>query len=107
VLAFSEGVRLADQGGIERGLALDVLTRSAIASPLLPPAAPLELPDKAWFDVYELLGAPRVLGYEHRDIAALFQVFSEMAVAPAPAAPGRRHLSVPDRTGSKLGVSFC
>ncbi len=30
VLAFSEGVRLAEQGGIEPGLALDVLIRSAV-----------------------------------------------------------------------------
>ena len=43
---------------------------------------PLELPDKAWFDVFDLLSAARVLGYEHRDIAVLFQVFSEKVAAP-------------------------
>jgi 3-hydroxyisobutyrate dehydrogenase-like beta-hydroxyacid dehydrogenase len=110
VLAFSEGVRLAEQGGIERDLALDVLTRSAIGSPMLETRVPLELPDKAWFDVHELLSAGRVLGYEHRDIAALFQVFSEMVVAQVPESLNRRRRksepAVPDRTASKLRVSF-
>jgi len=83
VLAFSEGVLLADQSGIEPDVALDVLTRSAMGSPMLQLRSPLELPDKAWFDVFDLLSAARVLGYEHRDIAVLFQVFSEMVTAPA------------------------
>jgi 3-hydroxyisobutyrate dehydrogenase-like beta-hydroxyacid dehydrogenase len=87
-LALSEGVLLADQAGIERDLALDVLTRSAIGSAMMQRRAPLELPDKAWFDVHGLLGAARVLGYEHRDIAVLFQVFSEMVTAPAGRALG-------------------
>jgi 3-hydroxyisobutyrate dehydrogenase-like beta-hydroxyacid dehydrogenase len=81
VLALSEGVQLAEHGGIDRRLALDVLRRSAIGSPLLQKGALLELPDKAWFDVYELLSAARVLGYEHRDIADLFQAFAEMVTA--------------------------
>jgi len=85
MLALSEGVRLAEQGGIKRNVSLDVLLRSATGSPLLQSRAPhlLELPDKAWFDVHDLLSAARVLGYEHHDIAALFQVFSEMVTAPA------------------------
>ena len=58
-----------------------MLTRSAIGSPMLQ-RAPLDLPDKAWFDVHELLSAARVLGYEHRDIAVLFQTFSEMVASP-------------------------
>jgi 3-hydroxyisobutyrate dehydrogenase-like beta-hydroxyacid dehydrogenase len=84
MLAFTEGMRLAEQAGVDRDLAFDVLTRSAIGSPVLHARAPLplELPDTAWFDVHELLSAARVLGYEHRDIAVLFQVFSEMASAP-------------------------
>ena len=105
-LALSEGLRLAEQGGVEREVALDVLIRSAMGSPLLQTRVPLELPDKAWFDVHELLSAGRVLGYEHRDIAALFQVFSEMVVA-APNRPYRKGESaVADRTVSKLRVSF-
>ena len=82
-LAFSEGMQLADHGGIERDLALEVLARSAINSATLQTRAQLELPDKGWFDVQELLSAGRVLGYEHRDIAALFQVFSEIVGAAA------------------------
>ncbi len=83
MLGYSEAVRLAERGGIERALALDVLKRSANGSPLMQTRAPLVLPDKAWFDVFELLSAARVLGYEHRDIAVLFQVFSETVAAPA------------------------
>jgi 3-hydroxyisobutyrate dehydrogenase-like beta-hydroxyacid dehydrogenase len=106
VLAFSEGVQLAEQGGVERDLALEVLTRSAIGSPLLQTRVPLELPDKAWFDVHELLSAGRVLGYGHRDIAGLFEVFSEM-VLPGSNQPDRQGESaVADRTVSKLRVSF-
>jgi 3-hydroxyisobutyrate dehydrogenase-like beta-hydroxyacid dehydrogenase len=107
MLAFSEGVLLAERGGIERGLALEVLTGSAVGSPMLKARAPLvrELPDEAWFDVRlmhkdlrlaldsakslgvplpstvvadELLGVASALGYEHRDIAVLFKVLSEM-----------------------------
>jgi 3-hydroxyisobutyrate dehydrogenase-like beta-hydroxyacid dehydrogenase len=85
MFAFSEGVLLAEQGGIERDLAIDVLMRSATGSPLLQARVPqlLELPDKAWLDVHDLLSAARLLGYVHRDIASLFQVLSEMVTAPA------------------------
>jgi 3-hydroxyisobutyrate dehydrogenase-like beta-hydroxyacid dehydrogenase len=76
----------------------------------------LDLPEQAWFDVAmmrkdlhlvlatarelgvplpstavadELLAAASNLGYEHRDIAVLFRVLSEMT-SPSPAAqPGR------------------
>ena len=82
-LAFSEGMQLADHGGIERDLALEVLARSAINSATLQARGLLELPDEGWFNVQELLSAARVLGYEHHDIAALFQVFSEILGAPA------------------------
>jgi 3-hydroxyisobutyrate dehydrogenase-like beta-hydroxyacid dehydrogenase len=81
-LALSDGVRLAEQAGITRELALDVLTRSAVGSPMLQ-GAPLELPEKAWFDVHELFSAAHVLGYEHRDIARLFQAFADTLSAPA------------------------
>jgi len=85
MLAFSEGVLLAEQGGIERDVALDVLTLSAIGSPMLQTRAPLLLEplDEAWFDVHELLSAARALGFEHPDIVVLFQVLSEMTAAPA------------------------
>jgi 3-hydroxyisobutyrate dehydrogenase-like beta-hydroxyacid dehydrogenase len=114
MLAFSEGVLLAEQGGVDRNLALQVMTHSAIGSPMLQARAALlrELPDHAWFDVAmmqkdlrlaldsgraqgvpmpsttvadQLLSTARAAGYEHRDIAVLYRVLSEMVAAP----PGR------------------
>ena len=82
MLAFRESVLLAEQGGIKRDLALEVLMRSAIGSQMLQTPAP-HLLDKGMFDVHDLLSAARVLGYEHRDIAGLFQALSEMVTAPA------------------------
>ena len=41
MLAFSEGVLLAERSGLDRGVALDVLTHSAIGSPMLQTRAPL------------------------------------------------------------------
>jgi 3-hydroxyisobutyrate dehydrogenase-like beta-hydroxyacid dehydrogenase len=53
MLAFSEGVLLAERGGIEPTLALEVMTHSAIGSPMLQARAPLflDLPEQAGFDV--------------------------------------------------------
>jgi 3-hydroxyisobutyrate dehydrogenase-like beta-hydroxyacid dehydrogenase len=108
MLAFSEGVLLAERGGVDRSLALDVLTRSAIGSSMLQARAPLllELPQEAWFDVTmmqkdlglalesgreegllmpsasvtdTLLTMARSAGYEHRDIAVLFRLLSDLA----------------------------
>jgi 3-hydroxyisobutyrate dehydrogenase-like beta-hydroxyacid dehydrogenase len=108
MLAFSEGVLLAERGGLDRALAVEVMTGSAIGSPLLKGRAPLmlDLREDAWFDV-ELAhkdirlalatgrseGAPlpsasvadevftqaSELGYGHRDVAALFEVLSRLA----------------------------
>ena len=53
MLAFSEGVLLAERGGVDRTVALEVMTHSAIGSPMLQARAGLlrELPENAWFDV--------------------------------------------------------
>ena len=53
MLAFSEGLLLADRDGVDRELALEVMTESPIGSPMLKARAPLvlDLPDEAWFDV--------------------------------------------------------
>jgi 3-hydroxyisobutyrate dehydrogenase-like beta-hydroxyacid dehydrogenase len=53
MLAFSEGVLLAEKSGIPRKVAVDVLINSAIASPVLKYRGPfvLEQPEEAWFDV--------------------------------------------------------
>jgi 3-hydroxyisobutyrate dehydrogenase-like beta-hydroxyacid dehydrogenase len=110
MLAFSEGVLLAERGGIARELAVEVMAGSSIGSPFLRGRAPLvlELPDDAWFDVElahkdirlalataqrdgvplpeaglvdEWLTIAASLGYGHRDVAALYAVLAERAEA--------------------------
>jgi 3-hydroxyisobutyrate dehydrogenase-like beta-hydroxyacid dehydrogenase len=112
MLVFAEGLLLATRAGIDRKLAVDVMTRSAIGSPMLKARAPfvLDLPDDAWFDIGlmqkdvvlaldaarrlrvplpsaamadELLTVARGLGYETRDLAALFEVLAKLAGDPA------------------------
>lgn len=53
MLAFSEGVLLAQKSGIPREVAVDVLTHSVIASPMVQYRGPMVLnpPDEAWFSV--------------------------------------------------------
>jgi 3-hydroxyisobutyrate dehydrogenase-like beta-hydroxyacid dehydrogenase len=121
MLAFSEGVLLAERGGIDPKLATEVMAGSAIGSPMLWARAPLvlDLPETAWFDVRLMqkdirlvldeareLGVPvpsaavadgmlaqaEQLGYAQRDIAALFQVLARTAAAPA---AGRAHPAAP------------
>jgi 3-hydroxyisobutyrate dehydrogenase-like beta-hydroxyacid dehydrogenase len=106
ILALSEGVLLAERGGIERKLAVDVIAGSAVGSPAVRARGPLvlDLPEQAWFDVSLMqkdirlaldagivLGTPlpstdlvdrtltkaRDLGYAHRDIAAFFNTLAE------------------------------
>jgi len=119
MLAFSEGVLLAERGGIDPALAAAVMTGSAIGSPMLQARAPLmlDLPEQAWFDVQlmhkdirlaleaarqlsvaapsaavadGMLAKAEELGYARRDIAAFFQVLARMAGAPgATARPAR------------------
>jgi 3-hydroxyisobutyrate dehydrogenase-like beta-hydroxyacid dehydrogenase len=111
MLAFAEGLVLAERAGIDRKRAVDVMTQSPIGSPMLKARADLvlDLPDEAWFDVQlmqkdivlaldtgrelrvalpsaatadELLTVARGLGYERRDIAALFEVLAHLAGDP-------------------------
>ena len=108
MLAFAEGLVLADRAGIDRELAVGVMTQSAIGSPMLKARAELilDLPEDAWFDVSlmqkdvvlaldaarelhiplpstaaadEVLTVARALGYEHRDLAAMFEVLGQLA----------------------------
>jgi 3-hydroxyisobutyrate dehydrogenase-like beta-hydroxyacid dehydrogenase len=108
MLAFAEGLLLAERSGLDRKLSVEVMTRSPIGSPMLKARAALvlDLPDEAWFDVGLMqkdlvlaldaarqLGVPlpsaaaadgvltvaRALGYERRDLAALFEVLGQMA----------------------------
>src|SRR4029434_3648458 len=53
MLAFSEAVLLAEKSGIARKTAVEVLTNSVIASPMVQYRGPmvLGLPEEAWFDM--------------------------------------------------------
>jgi 3-hydroxyisobutyrate dehydrogenase-like beta-hydroxyacid dehydrogenase len=108
MLAFSEGVLLAEKGGISRETAVDVLTHSVIGSPMVQYRGPfvLRMPDEAWFNVNmmqkdmllalelgrdldvplpttattnEFLTAARGMGLENRDFATIFDVLARMS----------------------------
>jgi 3-hydroxyisobutyrate dehydrogenase-like beta-hydroxyacid dehydrogenase len=53
MLAFAEGLLLAERAGVDPQLAVDVMTQSPIGSPMLKARAALvlDLPDDAWFDI--------------------------------------------------------
>ena len=108
MLAFSEGVLLAEKSGIARETAVEVLLNSVIASPMVKYRGPfvLDMPDEAWFDVNmmqkdlllalemgrqldvplpttsitnEMLTAARGMGLAEKDFAILFEVLARMA----------------------------
>ena len=108
MMAFSEGVLLAEKSGIKRDVAVDVMTHSAIASPMIQYRGPFVLrqPEEAWFDVNmmqkdmllamelgrqlnvpvpttavtnEFLTAARGMGWEKLDFAVVFDVLARMA----------------------------
>lgn len=105
VVAFSEGLVLAERADIEPRLAAEVMSESPIGSTMLKARLPLilDLPEQAWFDVALLhkdvrlaldaarplraqlpsartadsvFGAAERLGYAHRDIAAVHEVLA-------------------------------
>jgi 3-hydroxyisobutyrate dehydrogenase-like beta-hydroxyacid dehydrogenase len=113
MLAFAEGLLLAERAGIDRELAAGVMTESPIGSPMLKARAAfvLDLPETAWFDVGlmqkdvalaldtgrrlrvplpsaaaadQLLTVARATGYERRDLAALFEVLGNAAGGATP-----------------------
>jgi 3-hydroxyisobutyrate dehydrogenase-like beta-hydroxyacid dehydrogenase len=77
MLALSEGLLMAERDGVDRKLALEVMTESPIGSPMLKARVPLVLEpsDEAWFDV-ELM---------HKDIRLALQTADELHV-PLPTA---------------------
>jgi len=108
MLAFSEGVLLAEKSGIPRDVAVDVLIHSAVGSPMIQYRGPfvLQQPEEAWFDVNmmqkdlllamelgrklsvpvpttaisnEFLTAARGMGWETLDFAVIFDVLARMA----------------------------
>jgi len=112
MLAFSEGLLLAERDGIDPHRAAAVIAESAIGSPMLKARVPLVLdkPNETWFDIGlmhkdirlarraasdlgvplptaaaadEALGQAEHLGYGDRDIAAVHEVLSQLAEAGA------------------------
>jgi len=108
MLAFSEGVLLAEKAGIKREVAVEVLLNSVIASPMVKYRGPfvLKMPDEAWFNVKmmakdmtlalelgrqldvplpttavtnEMLTAARGMGLAEKDFAILFEVLARMS----------------------------
>lgn len=108
LLAFSEGILLAEKSGIDRKTAVEVFTNSALASPMLGYRGPfvLNLPEEAWFNVKmmqkdttlalemgralgvplpttalanEFLTAARGIGLEEKDCAAVFHVLAQLS----------------------------
>jgi len=108
MLAFSEGLLLAEKSGIPREDAVEVMLASVIASPMVAYRGPLVLghPDEAWFDCHmmqkdmnlalelgrelevplpttavtnELLTAANAMGIGDKDFAVLFDVLASMA----------------------------
>ena len=117
MLAFSEGVLLAEKSGIARETAVDVLVNSAVASPMIKYRGPfvLEQPDEAWFDVNmmqkdmvlamelgrqldvplpstavsnEFLTAARGMGWTKYDFACVFDVLARMSGVSTPVTSG-------------------
>jgi 3-hydroxyisobutyrate dehydrogenase-like beta-hydroxyacid dehydrogenase len=107
MLAFSEGVLLAEKSGISREIAVDVLTNSAIGSPMVKYRGPfvIKLPDEAWFNIdmmqkdmrlalelgrkldvplpstavaNEFLTAARGIGLQKEDFAVVFDVLAKL-----------------------------
>jgi 3-hydroxyisobutyrate dehydrogenase-like beta-hydroxyacid dehydrogenase len=108
MLAFGEGVLLAEKSGIARERVVEVMLASVIASPMVAYRGPLVLghPDEVWFDCHmmqkdmnlalelgrevevplpttaitnELLSAANGMGIGDRDFAALFDVLAAMS----------------------------
>jgi 3-hydroxyisobutyrate dehydrogenase-like beta-hydroxyacid dehydrogenase len=108
MLAFCEGVLLAEKSGIPRAKAVEVLLGTVIASPMVTYRGPFVLgqPDEAWFNVNmmqkdmllalelgrqldvplpttattnELLTAARGMGLAEKDFSILFEVLATMS----------------------------
>jgi 3-hydroxyisobutyrate dehydrogenase-like beta-hydroxyacid dehydrogenase len=108
MMAFSEGVLIAEKSGIKREVAVDVLVNSAVASPMIKYRGPfvLTMPAEAWFDVNmmqkdmmlaldmgraldiplpttaisnEFLTAARGMGFAKQDFAVVFEVLAKMS----------------------------
>lgn len=106
--SYSEGLLIAEKGGIDREVAVDAMLNSVIASPMIKYRGPfvLDQPEEAWFDCNmmqkdmllaleagreygvampttavsnELLTAARGMGLDHHDFAIVYDVLAAMA----------------------------
>ena len=104
MVAFCEGVALAEKGGVSRKTAVDVMLKSVVASPVMGYRGPfiLDMPEKPLADVTlqqkdavlalelarelgmptpllaaanELLNACRGMGIDHRDFVTVYDVY--------------------------------
>ena len=107
MVAFCEGVALAEKGGVPRDIAVDAMLNSVVASPVMAYRGPfiLDMPDKPLADVTlqqkdallalecaremgqptplmatanELLNACRGLGIDHRDFVTVYDVYCHL-----------------------------
>src|SRR4029453_7006542 len=113
MLAYSEGILLAEKNGIPRSVAVEVLSNGVIASPMIQYRSTfcMKLPEEALFNVNmqqkdmllalemgrklniplpttavtnEFLTAARGMGFAEKDFAVLLNVFANMSgVEPA------------------------
>ena len=108
MLAFSEGVLLAEKSGIDRERVVEAMLASVIASPMVAYRGPLVLghPDEVWFDCHmmqkdmnlalemgrelevplpttavtnEMLTAARGMGLADKDFAIIFDALAKMS----------------------------
>jgi 3-hydroxyisobutyrate dehydrogenase-like beta-hydroxyacid dehydrogenase len=108
ILAFSEGILLAEKSGIPREKAVEVLMHAVTASPMIQYRGPfvVQMPDEAWFNVNmmqkdmllalemgrelgvplptastanEFLTAARAMGLAEKDFAVVFEVLASMS----------------------------
>jgi 3-hydroxyisobutyrate dehydrogenase-like beta-hydroxyacid dehydrogenase len=108
MVAFCEGLLLAEKDGIDREVAVEAMLASVIASPMLKYRGPfvLDMPDEAWFDCdmmqkdmvlaleagrqldvpmpttavsNELLTAARGMGLARYDFAVVYEVMAQMS----------------------------
>lgn len=119
ILAFSEAVLLAEKSGIPREVAVEVLMKSVVASPMVKYRGPFvvgQMPRDAWFDVAKIqkdvqlaldqgraVGVPlpttalaqewltmaRGLGLGEYDFAVVFDVLAWMSGLPGSQKPAR------------------
>jgi 3-hydroxyisobutyrate dehydrogenase-like beta-hydroxyacid dehydrogenase len=106
--AYSEGLLIAEKGGIDREVAVEAMMNSVIASPMIKYRGPfvLQMPDEAWFNcgmmqkdmnlalemgrelgvplpttavTNEFLTAAEAMGLGQQDFAVVFEVLAQLS----------------------------